>query len=738
MRREGALSETVLQPITPAVTQQVVERAVEGEVDPQSLAALVECTAGIPLYLREIVAAAMRSGRVLPGPNGLIIDSESLPFRLRDSLTSQLDELEPTARHLVDLIAVATGLPRSLLDSPAELDLLQRSNIVTRGDHGELRIAQPLLERMVRESLSAIDRQRLRAEAVGMLRARGNDDDRLAAIRISADFPVGSSAAGLPTVVPADTPDARELAWAAGHANGSGQHALAIALAGLSIEQTPGIDALLTRASSLSLLGRSDDAARDFAHARTVASDPGERMRVASSEGTHLATAHQRLDLAVDLANRTLAGSAATGTAAPNSGYLAAHRALWLLMSGTAVEGPSIEPDLDSPDASSALNAAIHATVAAVYAADLPAARAAIARADALLTVVDDVPHAIHALAFAQFLVLAFEGRVDDALRFADESVARLGTMFLGTWDFGRALFQAHRGALDAAGSSAARAQERLSLSDYSGTLGVATALRASIAAQSGDTALADTVLAGIDPHARDFVKEVLLEREAEAMLLAQGGELERAAAVIGEAVTGGLAARYHAYSALTAHYAVRMGRPDAVLDSLRTMAETSSSELIAAILAHAEAAAGDDADALLLAAERLGAAGMIAGAADAARLAGRVAKGSQRGRTITRAAGLVRRWSTGPAERTTPARQAAPTGPTASSPTHPLTQRELTIARAAAELRSSHEIAEQLGLSSRTVDNHLRNVYRKLGVSRRAQLHDALNEAPGGRARAW
>jgi len=50
------------------------------------------------------------------------------------------------------------------------------------------------------------------------------------------------------------------------------------------------------------------------------------------------------------------------------------------------------------------------------------------------------------------------------------------------------------------------------------------------------------------------------------------------------------------------------------------------------------------------------------------------------------------------------------------------LTPREQEIARLAARL-TSKEIAEQLVLSVRTVDNHLQRVYRKLGIVRREQL---------------
>ncbi|MFE1199544.1 ATP-binding protein [Streptomyces olivaceoviridis] len=61
------------------------------------------------------------------------------------------------------------------------------------------------------------------------------------------------------------------------------------------------------------------------------------------------------------------------------------------------------------------------------------------------------------------------------------------------------------------------------------------------------------------------------------------------------------------------------------------------------------------------------------------------------------------------------------------------LTAQELIIARLVATGDTSREVGEQLFLSPRTIDAHLRNIYRKLGIRSRKQLRDlpALGE-PG------
>ena len=56
-----------------------------------------------------------------------------------------------------------------------------------------------------------------------------------------------------------------------------------------------------------------------------------------------------------------------------------------------------------------------------------------------------------------------------------------------------------------------------------------------------------------------------------------------------------------------------------------------------------------------------------------------------------------------------------------------PLTRREREIAAMAAAGASSREIAARLVLSVRTVDNHLQNVYSKLGVTSRDELARVL-----------
>jgi two-component system NarL family response regulator len=66
----------------------------------------------------------------------------------------------------------------------------------------------------------------------------------------------------------------------------------------------------------------------------------------------------------------------------------------------------------------------------------------------------------------------------------------------------------------------------------------------------------------------------------------------------------------------------------------------------------------------------------------------------------------------------------------------HPLTERETEILHLITTGKQNKEIAGALGLAERTVEQHLTNLYRKLGVSNRTEaaiqtIQGAVQHAP-------
>ena len=58
------------------------------------------------------------------------------------------------------------------------------------------------------------------------------------------------------------------------------------------------------------------------------------------------------------------------------------------------------------------------------------------------------------------------------------------------------------------------------------------------------------------------------------------------------------------------------------------------------------------------------------------------------------------------------------------------LTERELQVVRLVVDRRTNPEIAEALFLSPKTVETHMRNVFRKLGVSSRVEVARTVERA--------
>jgi DNA-binding CsgD family transcriptional regulator len=156
----------------------------------------------------------------------------------------------------------------------------------------------------------------------------------------------------------------------------------------------------------------------------------------------------------------------------------------------------------------------------------------------------------------------------------------------------------------------------------------------------------------------------------------------------------------------------------------LSELAHLGDSPLMAARAQHAAATRARDPHALIGAADGFQALGAMllaaeaaAGAADAFRLAGQPRSAVAAARRSRALAALCE-------------------GAVTPSLIHPdavvpLTRREREIARLAAEGLASKEIADRMYLSVRTVDNHLQNVYAKLGVTSRADLWSALRNIP-------
>ena len=166
-------------------------------------------------------------------------------------------------------------------------------------------------------------------------------------------------------------------------------------------------------------------------------------------------------------------------------------------------------------------------------------------------------------------------------------------------------------------------------------------------------------------------------------------------------------------------HDALRLGDRHLAPSAIERMAEDVSGAWARAAVAHVAALMADDPVALLDAGRQFAAAGHSLEAAEAAAEALDRAGRKDRRALVRLAGAALASWKTVCPDAMTP--------PLQSVFQVELTGRECEVAALAAGGTSSRRIADELGISVRTVDNFLGRVYTKLGVRSRAELAAAM-----------
>ena len=166
----------------------------------------------------------------------------------------------------------------------------------------------------------------------------------------------------------------------------------------------------------------------------------------------------------------------------------------------------------------------------------------------------------------------------------------------------------------------------------------------------------------------------------------------------------------------------IRLAPDPETVARLEQLAGLTDSPLVEAMAQHARAVLAADPDALLEVAARFADMSCWWRASEAAISGRRLLEDRSGNKSAAAAAAMVRKYA-GQCE----GKWADALPPESAAPSR-LTKREHEIAARAAAGYSSKQIAEQLFLSPRTVENHLYRVYVKLGVTDRSGLADALS----------
>jgi DNA-binding CsgD family transcriptional regulator len=711
--KDGLARRVDLPTLTPEATAELLGVALDGPVDGVTRQEVLRVTEGNPLYLRELVLGGLETGalrrvdRVWRWKGGL-----AGATRLVELVEARLGALGGTARAAVELVAWGEPLPVRVLERLVDegaVAAAERNGLLTLERSGRrvlASLAHPLYGEVLRATLP-VSRARAVAEqlagAFGTSVLRRRDD----LLRVGA-WQLEAGVAARPAL----------LLEAAVRAAARFDHELTERLARAAVDAGGGPEAVRLLAETLERQGRHAEAVAVMDGGLPAQGSHAERARWASIRAGNLYWGLERTAEAKAILQQA--------ALAEEGGEEAVAMLAWILLfDGRLPEAVAVAGRvLDRPGPSA--QALVWASTAAVPAlGSLGRLGEALAVAERGLAVArghrEELPWGETQLGLGYCQLLLGAGRLAEARAIADAgyqaAVAERSPEQTGGWAGFRGLVAKAQGEVVTAEASFQEAVALLDEQDPYRFMHCCLAELASMAALRGDQPAAaawfDRANARQGNANRLFDAWVELDR---AWVAAGAGELTRAERLARHAAEMARASGQFTFEAVALHDVARLGAPAGVRERLEELAAllegrlapvlaTSAAALVAEDGAALDrvAAAFEDLGALLLAAEA------AAAAARAHRAAARDAKANA---SQERAAALAA------------ACQGARTpGLEAGTLVSALTPREREVAMLAAARTSSRDIAARLGLSVRTVDNHLGRVYAKLGVSNRAQL---------------
>jgi len=245
---------------------------------------------------------------------------------------------------------------------------------------------------------------------------------------------------------------------------------------------------------------------------------------------------------------------------------------------------------------------------------------------------------------------------------------------------------------------------------------------RGTVALALRDPSAARDLLAEVEALPGFSIFDAPRRQLGRAWIMAASGDLRAAREMLVEAADAFEVLGDLQHAALAWHGIVRLGYAEPAAERLSVLAASMDGPFAAARAAHATALAARDPNALAAVGHEFAVLGANLYAAEAVAEAAvlyRRAGASREAAASARRADLL-------ASRCEDARTPALLGLDVRAR---LTRAEVETAHLAAAGRSNREIAEQLTVSLRTVENRLYKIYEKLGVTGRDALADALHD---------
>ena len=119
----GTLPPLKVDPLTPDAIAELATRSASGALDPESAWLLYEVTTGNPLWVTEIIRAAVARRALSATSRGLRLPPEATVGGLYEVLDTRLFELSDARPDALSLLAVGGSLPASMLESMVGADV---------------------------------------------------------------------------------------------------------------------------------------------------------------------------------------------------------------------------------------------------------------------------------------------------------------------------------------------------------------------------------------------------------------------------------------------------------------------------------------------------------------------------------------------------------------------------------------------------------------------------------------
>lgn len=713
--KSGLVERVQLAPLTRLEVKRVLAGTLDGYIEGTTSEMVWETSCGNPMILHELVAAGLESGQ-LTVVDGVWRMERKLPLtpRFAGMIEEHLGSLTPEERQVLELLVYGESIGPEALShvvSSQALEDVEAKHLLwveQDGRRNNLRFTYPIHREFLRARMPALRAWRHQRDLAKLVEAMGvrraGDSLRVAGWRLETGCAVQPSmlASG-----------ARE-AWAALDLQ------LAERLGRAALEGSRDPKAVWPLGNALLFTGRPAEAEAIFAEFSAVSNDEGDRAELSLGRAFALFFGLDRVGEAAAILGEMIS----TLTDSSWRADLLSFQALFHAYTGESDTAAQVAADVlacSPPHTRAAAVAFLAQGVAALLLGRQAAAISDLNRARlAAATWIDQIPWLLEFIEVARCQAYLLHGRLNEATRIADTGYERA---IARDWDFAVFLFCI-------AGGQTARArgmvrdalsqlQEGYRLSSECGIPSLVKLLLGELAhaaALAGDAETAERYLAEADrmamPSMRLFEPWVELARPwVVAVRCGAGAGAQRATKV-----AKNLCKQYPPlFEALALHEIVRLGAPSLALDRLRELAVTDH-KVVQLYTAHATAATNKDGAALewvSTAFEQMGATLLAAEAAAGASRAYRQQKDH-----------LAEAWAA--AGRATVLRRRCQnvSTPALGAVEEPdLTAREREIVELAIGGLSTLGIATQLVISARTVDNHLHRVYRKLGISSRAEL---------------